>query len=152
MSSSPCKEVAVVSRIVGRNTASTTGLNLLNIQLETSLNPRSSPLSKFKEHFQTKPEVQNLTFGDYPFLENTWRSGTSKLSYVKIRTTSPASSTACAPPSWACPSSFSRVTSTPPLVLLFILRRKTSIIYFCELINNVQIQTNNCLLMTMKSV
>ena len=44
-----CKEVAVVSRIVRKNPASTTGLNLLNIQLDTNLNPLS-PLSKFRDY------------------------------------------------------------------------------------------------------
>ena len=73
--SSPCKEVAVVSRIVGRNAGSNTGLNLLNIHLETSLNPRSSQLSKFKEHFQTKPEVPAVDLWRLPLLEK----------YLKIR-------------------------------------------------------------------
>ena len=73
--SSPCKEVAVVSRIVGRNASTTTGLNLLNIQLETNLNPWSSSLSKFKDHFQTTPPVPEVDFWRIPLLEK----------YLKIR-------------------------------------------------------------------
>ena len=67
--SSPCKEVAVVSRILRKNAASTTGLNLLNIQLETKLNPWSSPLSKFREHYQIKPEVPEVDQWRLPLLE-----------------------------------------------------------------------------------
>ena len=47
--SSPSKEVAVLARIVGGNASTTTGLNILNISLETRLDPRKSPLSKFHE-------------------------------------------------------------------------------------------------------
>ena len=46
---SPSKEVAVLARIAGRNASSVTGRNILNIYLETNLNPILSPLSKLKE-------------------------------------------------------------------------------------------------------
>ena len=52
--SSPSKEVAVLARIVGQDASSTTGNNILNIRLETQLQPRTSPLSKFHDAL-TKP-------------------------------------------------------------------------------------------------
>ena len=67
--SSPCKEIAVIARIVGRNAATTTGLNVLNIQLETSLNPRVSPLPRFREHFQKQPDVPQADLWRLPLLE-----------------------------------------------------------------------------------
>ena len=66
--SSPYKEVAVVSRIVRRNAASTTGLNLLNIQLETKLNPWANPFRKFREHYQMKTEVPEMDQWRLPLL------------------------------------------------------------------------------------
>ena len=47
--SGPSKEVAVLARIAGRNASSVTGRNILNIYLETNLNPILSPLSKIEE-------------------------------------------------------------------------------------------------------
>ena len=67
--SSPCKEVAVVSRMVGGDASTTTGLNLLNIQLESQLNPRTSPLSKFKDFFKTTPDVPEIDQWRIPLLE-----------------------------------------------------------------------------------
>ena len=46
---SPSKEVAVLARIAGRNASSVTGRNILNISLETNLNPLLSPLARLKE-------------------------------------------------------------------------------------------------------
>ena len=46
---SPCKEVAVVARIVGRDASTNTGRNILNLSLETRLCPRTSPLSQFRD-------------------------------------------------------------------------------------------------------
>ena len=46
---SPCKEVAVVARIVGRDASTNTGRNILNLSLETRLCPRTSPLSHFRD-------------------------------------------------------------------------------------------------------
>ena len=45
--SSPSKEVSVVARIVGSDASTNTGRNILNITLETQLNPRTSPMSQF---------------------------------------------------------------------------------------------------------
>ena len=74
--SSPCKEVAVVSRIVGRNASTTTGRNLLNLQLETGLNTRVDSLGKFKDHFQAAVEpVPKLDVWRIPLLTK----------YLKIR-------------------------------------------------------------------
>ena len=47
--SSPSKEVAVISRIVGSDASTNTGKNLLNIFLETKLKPKSTPLHQFYE-------------------------------------------------------------------------------------------------------
>ena len=54
--SSPSKEVAVIARVVSRDASSNTGLNLLNIHLETRLNLKSSPMSKFHDVF-FKPSI-----------------------------------------------------------------------------------------------
>ena len=66
--SSPCKEVAVVSRMVGRDASTTTGLNLLNIQLDTKLNPLTSNFSLFKEHFKITPDVPDIDQWRLPLL------------------------------------------------------------------------------------
>ena len=47
--SSPSREVSVVARIVGRDASSNTGLNLLNIFLETKLQPRTCPVGILKD-------------------------------------------------------------------------------------------------------
>jgi hypothetical protein len=59
--SSPSKEVAVVARIIGKNASTTTGLNLLNLRLETKLNPWTSSVKSFKDYFcetEVVPEVE----------------------------------------------------------------------------------------------
>ena len=47
---SPSKEVAVIARIVGKDASTNTGCNLLNISLETKLDVRLTPLSKFMKN------------------------------------------------------------------------------------------------------
>ena len=47
---SPSKEVAVIARIVGKDASTNTGSNLLNISLETKLDVRLAPLSKFMKN------------------------------------------------------------------------------------------------------
>ena len=70
--SSPCKEVAVVSRIVGRNANTTTGRNLLNLQLETGLNASRNSVKKYKDHFQAIVEsVPEIDVWRIPLLTNT---------------------------------------------------------------------------------
>ena len=73
--SSPSKEVAVVARIVGRNAGTTTGLNLLNLRLETKLNPWTSSVKSYKDYFceiEVAPEMER------------WRLPLLK-KYLKIR-------------------------------------------------------------------
>ena len=48
---SPSLEVAVIARVVIRDAKTTTGKNVLNVQLETGLDVVSTPLSKMKEMF-----------------------------------------------------------------------------------------------------
>ena len=54
---SPCKEVAVISKIVGRDASTTTGRNILNLFLETRLCPRTSPLSQFHDVLSSSTPV-----------------------------------------------------------------------------------------------
>ena len=67
--SSPSKEVAVVARIVGRNASTTTGLNLLNLRLETKLNPWTCSVNSFKEYFWKTEEVPEMERWRLPLLE-----------------------------------------------------------------------------------
>ena len=55
--SSPSKEVAVIARLVGGDAGSNTGRNMLNIRLESKLNPATSPILKMKEFFYRITEV-----------------------------------------------------------------------------------------------
>ena len=67
--SSPSKEVAVVARIVGRNSRTTTGLNLLNLRLETKLNPWTCSVKSFKDYFLEAEEVPEMERWRLPLLE-----------------------------------------------------------------------------------
>ena len=62
MSSS--KEVAVTSRIVGRDARTVTGLNLLNIRLETGE-------THFSKSFKVKKKIYNMYFNSPT--EDEWR-------------------------------------------------------------------------------
>ena len=60
---SPCKEVAVVSRIVGQDATTTTGNNLLSLRLETRLDVKLGQVVKTKKVLDVKtavPEVDSL--------------------------------------------------------------------------------------------
>ena len=61
--------MAVVARIVGRNTSTTTGLNLLNLRLETKLNPWTCSVNSFKEYFWKTEEVPEMERWRLPLLE-----------------------------------------------------------------------------------
>ena len=50
---SPSLEVAVIARVVMRDAKTTTGRNVLNLKIETSLDAVSAPLSKFRELFSS---------------------------------------------------------------------------------------------------
>ena len=65
---SPCKEVAVVARMVGRNASTTTGLNLLNLGLETRLNPWTDKVSSFKNYFCQTEGVPEMDRWRIPLL------------------------------------------------------------------------------------
>ena len=54
---SPSKEVAVISRIVGQDAATTTGNNLLSLSIETGINAKAAPISKIKEALEVKTMV-----------------------------------------------------------------------------------------------
>ena len=49
--------MAVLARVAGRNASTVTGRNILNIYLETNLNPILSPLSRIKEALSTPTPV-----------------------------------------------------------------------------------------------
>ena len=72
---SPSKEVAVVARMVGNNASTTTGSNILNISLETNLNPKTSPMSKFYDMLHQPVEIPRGSAWRINLLEN----------YMKIR-------------------------------------------------------------------
>ena len=72
---SPCKEVAVLARVVGQDASSVTGRNLLNIHQETQLRPTSSPISKFHEILSKPTDVPPGSKWKIPLLEK----------YVQIR-------------------------------------------------------------------
>ena len=64
--SSPWKEVAVLSRVVGQDASTDKGQNILNLSLETRLCPKTSPLSKFHEALSvpvTVPPGSEWTIG-----------------------------------------------------------------------------------------
>ena len=73
--SSPSKEVAVVSRIVGSDASTNTGKNLLNMFLETKLKPMSSPLHLFYESILKPADIPT---------SDTWRLNLLS-KYLKIR-------------------------------------------------------------------
>ena len=50
---SPSLEVAVIARLVMRDAKTTTGRNVLNLKIETSLDAVCAPLSKFRELFSS---------------------------------------------------------------------------------------------------
>ena len=66
---SPCKEVAVLARVVGQDASSVTGRNLLNIFLETRLRPTSSPMHKFHEILSKPTDVPQEYKWKIPLLE-----------------------------------------------------------------------------------
>ena len=66
---SPCKEVAVLARVVGQDASSVTGRNLLNIHQETRLRPTSSPISKFHEILSMPTDVPPGSKWKIPLLE-----------------------------------------------------------------------------------
>ena len=75
ISTSPSKEVAGVARIIGNNVSTTTGSNILIISLETKLNPRTRPMSKFYDMLHQPAEIPRGSVWRMNLLEN----------YVKIR-------------------------------------------------------------------
>ena len=72
---SPSKEVAVISRIVGQDAASTTGNNLLSLRIETGLDAKTAPISKVKEALDVKMTVPEVDCWRLPLVSK----------YIKIR-------------------------------------------------------------------
>ena len=73
--SSPCKEVAVISRIVGLNASTNTGSNLLNMRIETGVNVMTTPISKVKEILNAPAMIPDTDRWRLPLL----------VEYVQIR-------------------------------------------------------------------
>ena len=65
---SPSKEVAVVSRIVGKDATTTTGNNLLSLRLETGLDVRLGQVLKTKKALDVKPAVPEVDSWRLPLL------------------------------------------------------------------------------------
>ena len=85
---SPCKEVAVVSRIAGMDVSSNMGKNLLNIKLETGFCPSVSPSFKIKSFFGTPsivPESQQWRLPlllEYLGLREVQQNNLSRTDYI----------------------------------------------------------------------
>ena len=52
---SPSREIAVVAKIISRDATLTTGMNILNLKLETNLSMYLSPLALIKSWSQVEP-------------------------------------------------------------------------------------------------